>query len=264
MTEPLPIGRRLVECGYPPVPLAVAGPSLAGVVRGRYPSHGYIRGWGLERGGLDEAISAHPLFQEAFAASHGRSLVTEERLKNLFMIVACYFDTIADHNIAEFGSYKGGSALFMAYLLKRLYPGAVVYAHDTFEGMPDVDQMVDRHVKGDFADPDFAGLQRLRDELGLDNLRLVQGLVQDTFPHSIPATQRLGLAHFDMDIYEPTVFAQTVAWPFMTKGAYYVYDDATVPACIGATQAVEELVLARKIHSEQVFPHFVFRVGLEG
>ena len=151
----------------------------------------------------------------------------------------------------------------MAYWLKRLYPDAVVYAHDTFEGMPDVDHQLDRHVKGDFSDPDYAGLQKLRDQLGLENLRLVRGLVQDTFPRSIAPTRRLGLAHFDMDIYEPTVFAQTMAWPVMTRGGYFVYDDATVPACIGATQAVEELVLARKIHSEQVFPHFVFRVGLD-
>jgi hypothetical protein len=106
------------------------------------------------------------------------------------------------------------------------------------------------------------GFLQARDELGLDRLHVVSGLVQDTFPASLPPGTRIGLAHFDMDIYEPTAYAQSEAWPLMTQGGYYVYDDATVPGCQGATQAVEELIQARRLHSEQIFPHFVFRVGL--
>ena len=105
-------------------------------------------------------------------------------------------------------------------------------------------------------------LKAAREEQGLDNLHLVQGLVQETFPASYPAERRIGLVHLDMDIYEPTVFVQNAAWPLMTKGGYYVYDDATVPACVGATQAVEDLIKQRDLHSEQVWPHFVLRVGL--
>jgi hypothetical protein len=48
----------------------------------------------------------------------------------------------------------------------------------------------------------------------------------------------------------------------MTKGGYIAYDDADAPSCIGATEAVEELVMARSLHSEQVWPHWVFRAGL--
>ena len=48
----------------------------------------------------------------------------------------------------------------------------------------------------------------------------------------------------------------------MTKGGYLIYDDANVASCIGATQAAEELILDRKIHTEQVYPHYVFRAGL--
>jgi hypothetical protein len=256
------IGRTLAEQGYPPLPLAPMGPVIAGPVRGRYPSHGYQRGWGIERGGLRDPIAAHPLYQEALAASLARSLMTEARMMNIFLIIACYFDGLADHDIVECGSYRGGSALFMAQLLKRLYPDARLYAHDTFTGMPPVDVMVDRHGPGDFKNADLEGLERARDEQGLDNLVLVQGLVQETFPGSIPAGRRIGLLHLDMDIYEPTVFVQNAAWPLMTPGGYYVYDDATVPACIGATQAVEELIRERGLHSEQVWPHFVLRVGI--
>jgi hypothetical protein len=256
------IGRTLAAKGYPPLPLAKMGPVLAGMVRGRFPAHGYQRGWGIERGGLRDPIEAHPLFREALAASRARSVMTQERMMNLFLIIACYFDGLEHHDIVECGSFRGGSALFMAHLLKRLYPEARLYAHDTFTGMPAVDVMVDRHGPGDFANADLDGLKAAREEQGLDNLHLVQGLVQETFPASYPAERRIGLVHLDMDIYEPTVFVQNAAWPLMTKGGYYVYDDATVPACVGATQAVEDLIKQRDLHSEQVWPHFVLRVGL--
>ena len=49
----------------------------------------------------------------------------------------------------------------------------------------------------------------------------------------------------------------------MVPGGYLVFDDATVSSCIGATEAVESLVVRRDgLNSEQIFPHFVFRAGL--
>jgi len=255
--------RRLVSAGYPPIVFPeIADRVSDAIFRGRNPAHGYARGWGLEYGGLEAQVAAHPLYQEAIASSRGRSVMHPHRLMNLFLIIACFFDDLEHHDIAEFGSYRGGSALFLAKLLQVLYPSARVFAHDTFMGMPVTDSTVDLHVAGDFDDVDFAGLQEAREADGLLCLHLVQGLVQETFPSSIPTGTRLGLVHLDMDIYEPTVFAQSRAWDMMARGGYLVYDDATVSSCIGATQAVEELVQRRFVNSEQVYPHFVFRAGL--
>ena len=57
---------------------------------------------------------------------------------------------------------------------------------------------------------------------------------------------------------------ETMDGPFAeTKeqlGGYYVFDDATVSSCIGATEVVEDLVIRRDgLNSEQIYPHFVFR-----
>ena len=71
-----------------------------------------------------------------------------------------------------------------------------------------------------------------------------------------------GLAHIDCDIYSAVKYAQEQVWPHMTKGGYVVYDDADAPTCIGATEAVEELIMDRRLHAEQVWPHWVFRAGL--
>jgi hypothetical protein len=46
----------------------------------------------------------------------------------------------------------------------------------------------------------------------------------------------------------------------MIPGGYLVFDDATVSSCLGATEAVEDLLIRRDgLNSEQIFPHFVFR-----
>jgi len=49
--------------------------------------------------------------------------------------------------------------------------------------------------------------------------------------------------------------------PCMAPGGYVVFDDAHTSGCLGATEAVEELVIRRDgLHCEQIWPHFVFRV----
>jgi hypothetical protein len=47
----------------------------------------------------------------------------------------------------------------------------------------------------------------------------------------------------------------------MVDGGYVVFDDATVSSCIGATEAVEDLLIRDgSMNSEQIWPHYVFRI----
>lgn len=254
--------KALVSAGYP----AIKFPDVEhridpGFIKGRNLSDGYARGWGLQFGDLHEKVISHPLFIEALHATEGRSIVCPYRLSNLFLIICCCMSSLECKGIVEFGSFKGGSAIFMAYLLEKLYHdhGASTWAHDTFAGMPVTQRSADLHAEGDFLDADLPGLKRIRESLSLDNLHIVEGLVECCFPPSGLNYRSVGLVHFDMDIYSPTAWSQEAIWPYMTSGAYMVYDDATVASCIGATQAVEELIINRGLHSEQIFPHFVFR-----
>ena len=54
---------------------------------GRSPCEGYQRGWGIEFGDLRARIDADPIYQEAVAASHGRSLLAEDKRYNLFLLL---------------------------------------------------------------------------------------------------------------------------------------------------------------------------------
>lgn len=228
-------------------------------VNGRNPYEGYQRGWGLQFGDLRERVHNDPLYQRASRLAAGRSVVAEERRMNIFLIIRFFLERLACRDIIEFGSWRGGNALFMAACLKELHPGALVYALDTFQGMPATDPVIDLHRAGDFADVDLGELQAVAREHVLDNLHFVKGRFEDTAMDVYQTAGGFGMAHIDCDIYSAVKFAQDTVLPHMCRGGYLVYDDACVSSCLGATQAVEELVLDHRIHSEQIWPQFVFR-----
>jgi hypothetical protein len=126
--------------------------------------------------------------------------------------------------------------------------------------MPPTDEVLDLHQEGDFSDVLYDEVAAAVAESGLDNLTLVRGDFRDTFPALAASGVRFGLAHIDCDVYAGVKYAQEAVWSRMAAGSYVVYDDALVSSCIGAMQAVEELVIGRRVHSEQVYPQLVFRV----
>jgi predicted O-methyltransferase YrrM len=217
---------------------------------------GMIRGWGLQFGPLRSLVSRDPLYRKARRAAHGKTLVQELHRINLFLLIRFYVNMLKTQDIAEIGVYHGGNAFFMATLLKELYPGAKLYAFDTYEGISDSTRGSDLHVKGDFGDASLIAVRAAAKQRGLDNIEFVAGDVRETMK-SFHAP--LGLAHIDLAVYDPIAYAQDVLWDGLAPGGYLVYDDATFSNCVGATRAVEEFLVKHRVHSEQIFPHFVFR-----
>ena len=227
---------------------------------GRNVHDGYQRGWGLEFGSLASSIDQDPLFREAVEAVGGRSVQDPFRQKNLFLLLKFYLPKISAGAIIEFGSFRGGSAIFMARICQAVLPQTQVYALDTFAGMPETDRAIDAHSGGDFANTNFEELEAYVAQLGLSNLHLVRGLFEDTTPKVLETCGPVTLAHIDCDIRSACAYSYNVVRPAMCEGGYIVFDDATVSSCIGATEVVEQDVIARDgLRSEQIFPHFVFR-----
>jgi hypothetical protein len=228
--------------------------------RGRSVKDGYARGWGLQFGRLREQIRRDPLYLAGLSAGDGRSVMAEDNRLNIFLILTAYLVDLPAGDVIEYGTFRGGNALFMATILAEVRPGARVYALDTFAGMPPTDGEIDAHSAGDFADVDLEALQAHATGLGLDNLHFIKGRFEDTAPRVLAEAGRISLAHIDCDIYSAVKYAYDISISHMVPGGYYVFDDATFSSCIGATEAVEESVIQRdRLFSEQIFPHFVFR-----
>jgi len=239
-------------------------PAMAGIGAeprlGRSVRDGYVRGWGLEFGDLAARVGADPLYREAAALASNRTLVSEARRMNLFLLLKFFLPSLGRGNIIEFGAYKAGNAAFMAHVAHTVMPGTQVYALDTFAGMPPTDHAVDAHSGGDFGDVDLAEIRAFVAAKKLTNLHLVPGLFEDT-ASAIAATHApFLLAHIDCDIHSAVACAYDTIRKAMSPGGYIVFDDATTSSCIGATEVVEQSVIRRDgLSSEQIHPHFVFR-----
>lgn len=233
--------------------------SVDSVSNGRNVTAGYARGWGLEYGRLGETIAKDPVFRDSLQMARPRSLVLEQKLMNLFLIMKY---GIRDHEVdfIEFGSYRGGSAIFIANVARQLGLRGTVYALDTFEGMPPTNDEFDLHSAGDFSDANLDDLEKYIKEVGLTNIIPVKGLFSDAAPSVLSRIRSIGIAHIDCDIHDAVKYCLDAVMPKMSSaGGYVVLDDALHGSCLGAMQAVEEWVITNQVHAEQAYPHLVYR-----
>lgn len=227
---------------------------------GRNVRDGYSRGWGLQFGDLRQKVARDPLYREAVALAANRTVQIEENRMNIFLLLKFFCGALAPGHVVEFGTFKGGSAIFMAKVCQALHPGMQVYAFDTFAGMPETDREIDAHRQNDFNDVDFDELNAYVRAQGLDNLHLVRGLFEGTAPKVLPEVGAIRLSHIDCDIRDAVVYSYEACRPYFVPGAYIVLDDALFSSCLGATEAVEDILIRRDgLNSEQIYPHFVFR-----
>ena len=236
-------------------------PSPGSVAGGRNVRAGHVRGWGLEFGGFAELIARDALYAKALAAARQRrSLVTEPKLMNLYLIIRYGLANVRG-DIVEFGSYGGGSAAFMATLLHGLGRSTRVLALDTFEGMPETDPLLDLHRHGDFADASYDDLVAWTGAAGLEaHLVAVKGRFEETLPAMLADGAMFGLAHVDCDIHDAVAYATSSILPHLSPGGYIVFDDPLHGSCLGALQAVEEVLVQREhLLAEQAYPHLVYR-----
>lgn len=228
--------------------------------RGRNPHEGYQRGIGLDLAETNTKIKMDPDFHQARELAGSRTIIGDDSLANLFLLLKLYVPRLIPGHIVEFGSYRGGSALFIASVARRFLPEARVLAFDTFEGMPVTNRTIDLHTAGDFTDVDLPELRRYAAQAGLDNLEFVQGRFEDTAADRLKTLGAVALCHIDCDIRSGIETAYTATKPHMVPGGYWVFDDPLVPTCLGAIEAVEDLLIRGDgLSAEQVFPHLVYR-----
>lgn len=229
------------------------------LVKGRNVMAGTARAWGLQFGKLGTALESDPVYQASFNLVKEHTLLLPLHLQNLFMILK-YGIKNREGDIIEFGSYRCGTAIFLAKVARELGYTGTIYALDTFEGIPKANAAIDFHMKGDFRELSFQALGEVIRELGLTNLVLVKGLFEETLPKLLPTMKKVVLAHIDCDVDASTRYAILAIEKQMDAQGYMIVDDVAAPSCLGVLQAVEETLQKRGFHAEQAYPHFVYRV----
>jgi len=208
-----------------------------GIRRGRNVHEGYVRACNLQFDNLLTRLRADSLYMRCLELAQGRTLVTEEKLPNLYLLLRYYLPSIGIGNIVEFGTYRGGSALFLAALAQELLPDCRVFGFDSFAGMPSTEREIDLHQAGDFRDADLLELTGFPASAGLQNIEFVPGLFENSFPDAAARIGKIALCHVDCDIRSAVAYYDA-SKRHMLPGGYWVFDDPLVASCTGAMEAV--------------------------
>lgn len=137
--------------------------------------------------------------------------------------------------IAEVGSYKGGSAKIIC----KADSSRIFHIFDTFEGLPEVTIGEDGTMqKGDMA----CSLESVQEYLKeFTNIKYHKGFFGiETFPAG-----QFSFVNIDVDTYESTKKALELFYPLMKKGGVIIDHDYRSLHCPGAKKAIDE-VMANK------------------
>jgi O-methyltransferase len=218
-------------------------------------AHSLFKSAGLEvkrlRNGHSNCATIQPwLESDALRAVMERplnySLVSPDRM---FMLLQwLHFALAAPGEVAEFGVWRGGTALLLRDHLSSHAPDRTLHLFDSFAGLPEANPAKDNHHrKGDLADTSEAAVRDLF--AGAAGVVIHPGRFEETVAEV--QAERFCFAHVDADLYSSVLFASEFIFPRLNPGGVIVYDDYGFRTCAGAKAAVDEYfaeVGARPVH----------------
>jgi hypothetical protein len=140
-------------------------------------------------------------------------------------------------DIAEFGVFQGGSAYFMASVMKHLKIDnkKKLFLYDSFSGLPEQDSM-DYFEQGSFTSG--RNSEQLRNLLNeFNQIEVFEGNFSDTLPTS--GLKKLALAHIDCDQYSPTKYLCEYLYEKMVPGGIMMFQDYPLGIAYGERIAVD-------------------------
>jgi hypothetical protein len=167
----------------------------------------------------------------------GRTMLKYDRLYTLWQAVKNVRG--AEAAAAEVGSFRGGSAYFIANAFLELTGRErPLHVFDTFEGHPE-HKLTDfdaAHTADKFTDTSY---DEVREYLGrFEQVSVHKG----EFSESVKAVAEpsFSLVHIDVDLYQVTLDCLAYFGPRLVPGGVMVVDDYGAATCPGVAKAVHE------------------------
>ena len=144
------------------------------------------------------------------------TLLSESRLYSLYCLAKQICLDDIPGNFVECGTWKGGTAAMLAFIIKKYsMRSRLLYAFDTFAGMPDPTE-VDKHNgipanhtglgAGTLQAPILEGLKLACQALDVNDIvKPIPGLFADTLPQYKSEIGDIALLHADGDWYQSTM-----------------------------------------------------------
>ena len=177
------------------------------------------------------------------------SMLSRERLEHLEIILKQFQDEAIAGDIIETGCWRGGACIYMRAILENLgEPSRVVYAADSFEGVPKPNlerypiDAYSTHWSSDWLKAPVEGVREAFRRYGYldDRTVILKGWFKDTIPGLKSRSRRWCLLRLDGDIYESTIQVLDALYDDLVPGGYVVIDDFGTD--VGAAHATRDFL----------------------
>jgi O-methyltransferase len=143
-------------------------------------------------------------------------------------------------HFAEFGVFRGGTALLAAEVLREAHDNRPLHLFDSFSGMP-ATSPGEPFAQGDFDQTSEAAVRDLVAPAGA-HVIIHAGYIPGTFREA--AISQLAYAHVDVDLYQSVLDCIEFVYPRLVAGGILVFDDYGFPSCTRAREAVDQAFAA--------------------
>lgn len=184
--------------------------------------------------------SGLPAFRKYYDPVRAHTLVSADRCWILASCMTHAREIAGD--FAEFGVFRGGTALLAAQILADAGDRRPLHLFDSFAGMPTTSDG-EPYNAGDFRPGSAEDVRRLVGTAGA-NVRLHVGYIPDTFVDT--GIEQLAFAHIDVDLWNSVHECIEFVYPRVVAGGLIVFDDYGFPSCARARQAVDQAFERRR------------------
>ncbi len=197
-----------------------------------------------------------PAFLACHAAVRANTLVDLYRCWELWHLLGQVRQLEGD--VLEVGTWRGGTGALLGRRAADLGLAAEIFLCDTFTGVVKTGAEDRNYRGGEHADTALPVVQALLAELGLTNVRILQGIFPDDTAHAV-ADRRFRLCHIDVDAYRSARDVLHWVWPRLAMGGVVVFDDFGFASTAGIAQLVTEeqdradLVCLQNLNGHAVF-----------
>ncbi|MSZ69993.1 MAG: hypothetical protein F2709_02370 [Actinobacteria bacterium] len=143
-------------------------------------------------------------------------------------------------NLIEFGAYKGASALLMCEWANER--NGSVYLLDSFKGLSEPGPKDGNYWQKSDLRATVEDVQKTLTHYS--NFEIFPGYIPDSLK-AIPE-KVFDFAHFDLDLFQPTLDSLNYIYPRMSKGGVLVFDDYGFLSCPGVTSAVDQFFVDKQ------------------
>ncbi len=181
-------------------------------------------------------------FELAYAGVEELTLVNRRRCANLWHLATRA--KVLGGDAAEFGVYKGGTALLLARALQDTKK--TLHLFDSFDGLPKEDERDEVFKEGMFAD---TSQQNVAATLAPYKTKIHAG----EFSGWAPLEASFCFAHLDCDLARSYEAAMEYFYPRMVRGGIIVMDEYGSPKARGVTKAVDAYLSENNEHATCIF-----------